>query len=55
MNIVQKKEQQLFADIRQMIDEAWSRISKIVASGVTALYWIIGTRINIEILNNQRA
>ena len=30
-------------------------MSKVVASGVTALYWNIGTRINIEILNNQRA
>ena len=55
MDKIQQNEQQLFADIRQLIDDARLMVSKVVASGVTALYWNIGTRINKEILNNQRA
>ena len=55
MNKIQHNEQQLFTDIRQLIDDARLMVSKVIASGVTALYWNIGTRINKEILNNQRA
>ncbi len=55
MDKIQQNEQQLFTDIRQLIDDARLMVSKVVASGVTALYWNIGTRINKEILNNQRA
>lgn len=55
MNKIQQNEQQLFTDIRQLIDDARLMVSKVIASGVTALYWNIGTRINKEILNNQRA
>jgi predicted nuclease of restriction endonuclease-like (RecB) superfamily len=55
MDKIQQNQQQLFTDIRQLIDDARVMMSKVVASGVTALYWNIGTRINKEILNNQRA
>lgn len=55
MDKIQQNEQQLFTDIRQLIDDARLMVSKVVSSGVTALYWNIGTRINKEILNNQRA
>lgn len=55
MDKIQQHEQQLFADIRQLIDDARLMVSKAVSTGVTALYWNIGTRINKEILNNQRA
>jgi predicted nuclease of restriction endonuclease-like (RecB) superfamily len=55
MDKIQHNEQQLFTDISQLIDDARLMVSKVVASGVTALYWNIGTRINKEILNNQRA
>jgi len=55
MDKIQQNEQQLYTDIRQLIDDARLMVSKVVASGVTALYWNIGTRINKEILKNQRA
>ena len=47
--------QLLFADIQQLIETARQQVSQAVTSGVTALYWNIGRRINLEILNNQRA
>jgi len=55
MDKMQHNEKQLFVEIKQMIDGARLRVSKVVSSGVTALYWNIGTRINKEILNNGRA
>ncbi len=55
MDKMQHNEKQLFVEIKQMIDDARIRVSKVVSSGVTALYWNIGTRINKEILNNGRA
>ena len=55
MNKIQKSQQQLFTDIRQLIDNARIMVGRVVASGVTELYWNIGTRIAREILNNKRA
>jgi predicted nuclease of restriction endonuclease-like (RecB) superfamily len=55
MDKIQQNQQQLFTDIKQLIDNARIMVSKVVASGVTELYWNIGTRIAKEILNNQRA
>ena len=55
MDKIQHNQQELFTDIKQLIDSARIIVSKVVASSVTALYWNIGTRINKEILNNQRA
>ncbi len=50
-----EQEQRLFADVRQLIEEARNSISKIVNTGLTLLYWNIGKRINHEVLQNQRA
>src|SRR5436190_19813727 len=47
--------QLLFTDIKQLIEDARQQVSHAVSSGVTILYWNIGKRINLEILNNQRA
>ncbi len=55
MDKIQQNQQQLFTDIKQLIDDARMMVSKAVATSITALYWNIGTRINKEILNNQRA
>ncbi len=46
---------ELFADIRQMIDESRQAVSRTVNVAVTMLYWNIGRRINEEILHYQRA
>lgn len=50
-----KTDQNLFAEVRQMIEDAKSAISQTVNTGLTILYWSIGKRINDEILKNKRA
>lgn len=50
-----QNDQVLFADIRQLIEDARLQVSQAVSSGVTALYWNIGNRVQKEALRNQRA
>jgi predicted nuclease of restriction endonuclease-like (RecB) superfamily len=45
----------VFADIKQLIEEARQLVSVTVNSGITILYWNVGLRINKEILGNKRA
>ncbi|MFH1051673.1 MAG: PDDEXK nuclease domain-containing protein [bacterium] len=51
-NIAPKK---LFSDIRLLIEEARKSVAVKVNSALTLLYWNIGTRINNEILQENRA
>ncbi|MEN8221072.1 MAG: DUF1016 N-terminal domain-containing protein [Pseudomonadota bacterium] len=46
---------QLFLDIKQLIDKTRLGVSQTINVGLTMLYWNIGKRINDEILNNKRA
>ncbi len=48
-------EQQLFTDLRHLIEDAKSKVASVVNAGITILYWHIGERINRDILGNQRA
>lgn len=50
-----KKEQLLFIDIKQLIEEARLQVSQAISSGVTGLYWNIGNRVQKETLGNKRA
>ncbi len=52
---IQKPEENLFADIRLLIDQTRGRVAQTVNSGLTFMYWQIGKRINDEILQNERA
>ena len=52
---VSNEEALLFADVRQMIEDARKMVSQTVNSGMTLLYWNIGRRINEEVLRNERA
>ncbi len=45
----------LFAEVRQMIEEARQAAARKVNAELTLLYWNIGMRINREILQNDRA
>ena len=45
----------LAADIRQMIEGARHQVAQAVDSGLTTLYWQIGTRIRQDILKERRA
>ena len=42
-------------EIRQLVDEAHSRVTRTVTAGLTILYWQIGKRVNEEVVNNGRA
>lgn len=45
----------LFADIRQMIEAAKSQLVSTVNSTMTLMYWHVGDRINREVLGGERA
>lgn len=45
----------LIGDLRQIIEQARSRVAVTVNSELTMMYWHIGERINREVLDNQRA
>lgn len=45
----------LFSEIRQLIEEARQTVAVAVNSATTILYWNIGRRVNNEILENKRA
>jgi len=45
----------LLADIHGMIEEARAAVAATVNAGLTLLYWRIGTRINDEVLQGERA
>jgi len=52
---VQSEPNALFQDIRKLIDETRSSVAVTVNTGLTMLYWKIGSRINLEILKGERA
>ncbi|RLD36782.1 MAG: DUF1016 domain-containing protein, partial [Bacteroidetes bacterium] len=45
----------LFSEIKQLIEEAKQNVAIVVNATTTILYWSIGERINTEILGNKRA
>ena len=45
----------LFPEIRKIIEKGKQQVAQAVNAGLTATYWHIGKRINEEILNNKRA
>lgn len=50
-----QSEDQLFIDLRHLIEDAKTKVASVANAGITMLYWHIGERINREILGNQRA
>lgn len=45
----------LFSEIKNIIDSAKRELAVQVNSTITALYWEIGSRINLDLLKEQRA
>jgi predicted nuclease of restriction endonuclease-like (RecB) superfamily len=45
----------LLADVRHLIDAARQRVAAAVNAELTQLYWQIGNRVNVELLQGQRA
>jgi predicted nuclease of restriction endonuclease-like (RecB) superfamily len=52
---LQKIEQTLFSEIRQLIDAAKQRAAVAINAEITLLYWQVGNRIQTEVLKGQRA
>ncbi len=50
-----KDEKRLYDEIRQLIEEARTKVSKTFNSEMTMLFWSVGKKINGEILQNKRA
>ena len=55
LSTVQSEPDALFQDIRKLIDETRQNVAVTVNTGLTLLYWKIGSRINLEILKGERA
>lgn len=47
--------QQLFASIKQLIEDSRQQVAVVVNAAMSMLYWQIGRRIKTEILQNSRA
>ncbi len=45
----------IFEDIRNLIEGARQNVAIAINTGLTMLYWKIGSRINLEILKGERA
>jgi predicted nuclease of restriction endonuclease-like (RecB) superfamily len=45
----------LLTDVRQLIDAARQRVASTVNAELSQLYWQIGNRVNVELLQGQRA
>jgi predicted nuclease of restriction endonuclease-like (RecB) superfamily len=52
---LQRSEQTLLSEIRQLIDAARQRAAVAINAEITLLYWQVGKRIQTEILQGQRA
>jgi len=48
-------EERLSEDIRELIESSKSRFTLAANAALVILYWNVGTRINAEILRNERA
>ncbi len=45
----------LFVDVKRLIEEARKHVAIVINSSTTILYWTVGTRINTEVLLDKRA
>ncbi len=55
MEVSNNTDNNLFADIRQMIEATRTQVAATVNSAMTLMYWHIGNRINREVLGGERA
>ncbi len=54
-NQLQNAEAVILSDIRLIINQTKEAVSKVITSNIAMMYWKIGSRVNSEILDNQRA
>ena len=52
---ITNQDENLFNDVRQLIEDARNTVGKTINVGMTIMYWKIGERINEEVLKNERA
>jgi len=53
--VKEDSDKNLFSEIKHLIEESRRQVAQAVNTGLTALYWNIGKRINKEVLGNKRA
>lgn len=53
--IINKKENKVYKEIRNLIEQAKRQAAMTVNAGMTLMYWHIGERINREVLGGERA
>jgi phosphoribosylformimino-5-aminoimidazole carboxamide ribonucleotide (ProFAR) isomerase len=46
---------QIVSDVKQLIMQSRQKVAATVNSEITLLYWLVGKRVNDEILKNSRA
>jgi len=54
-NKILKNQNNLFVEIKMLIEQSKQQIAVAVNSTITMLYWQIGNRIKTDILQNKRA
>ena len=54
-NEIQNNNQELFLDIRRLIEDARAAVSQTINVGLTLMFWNVGKRINEEVLKQERA
>ena len=54
-NKISKNQNNLFADIKTLIEQSKQQIAIVVNSTMTMLYWQVGSRVKVDILQNKRA
>ena len=52
MNLITKTDKNLFKEISQLIEQTKNKIATQTNSGLTILFWEVGQKINVHILNN---
>lgn len=54
-NEIQNNNQEIFFEIRRLIEDARAAVSQAVNTGLTLMFWNVGKRINEEVLKQERA
>lgn len=54
-NEIQNNNQELFFEVRRLIEDARAAVSQTINVGLTLMFWNVGKRINEEVLKQERA
>ena len=52
---IESSEESLLSDLRGLIDDARQRVAASINAELTMVYWRVGSRIRLDVLQNERA